>query len=157
MSIKCLCRHPYNPYVSCSPSKIPYVGFSPIRLQTGITPQPSSATAYFKCEVHIHYTYNDLYAAKALEFIPFSPYGRFSGFTAMTFPAQIPLALLWVMLSHWVFAYYGLIRDSRSSCYLIFLRPASLCPTTAYGLVSRASPICPTYLFHRAIYCTPAL
>ena len=120
MSIKCLRRHTYNPYVSCSPSKIPYVGFSPIRLQTGITPQPSSATAYFKCEVHIHYTYNDLYAAKALEFIPFSPYGRFSGFTAMTFPAQRPLALLWVMLSHWVFAYYGLIRDSRSSYCLIF-------------------------------------
>ncbi len=41
MSIKCLRRHPYNLYVSCSPSKIPYVGFSPVRLQTGIKLQPS--------------------------------------------------------------------------------------------------------------------
>jgi hypothetical protein len=28
-------------HVSCSPSKIPYVGFSPVRLQIGIQPQPS--------------------------------------------------------------------------------------------------------------------
>ena len=38
-----------------------------------------------------------------------------------------------------------------------FLRPASLCPTTSYGLVTRASPICSAYLFHRAIFRTPAL
>ncbi len=29
-------------HVSCTPSKIPYVGFSPVRLQTGIQPRPSS-------------------------------------------------------------------------------------------------------------------
>src|SRR5678815_2043328 len=33
---------PDHQLVSSSPSKIPYVGFSPVRLQTGIQPRPSS-------------------------------------------------------------------------------------------------------------------
>lgn len=36
------------------------------------------------------------------------------------YPVQRPLARLRVMLSRWVIAYYGLIRDSRSSHCLIF-------------------------------------
>ncbi len=35
-------------HVSCSPSKIPYVGFSPVRLQTGIQSRPSPARAWLK-------------------------------------------------------------------------------------------------------------
>ena len=34
--------HQVMPYVSCSPSKIPYVEFSPVRLQIGIRRRPSS-------------------------------------------------------------------------------------------------------------------
>ena len=70
----------------------------------------------------MHYAYNDLYAAKVLELIPCNPYGQFnySRTYCNDYPVQRPLALLWVMLSHWVFAYYGLIRDSRSSYCLIF-------------------------------------
>ena len=76
----------------------------------------------------MHYTYNDLYAAKVLELVPCSPYGQFKynrtyctvAARCNDYPAQRPLALLWVMLFHWVFAYYGLIRDSRSSYCLIF-------------------------------------
>ena len=33
---------PDHQYVSSSPSKIPYSGFSPVRLQTGFQPRPSS-------------------------------------------------------------------------------------------------------------------
>jgi len=33
-------------HVSCSPSKIPYGGFSPVRLQTGIGRRPSRSSAY---------------------------------------------------------------------------------------------------------------
>jgi hypothetical protein len=36
------------------------------------------------------------------------------------YPVQRPLAHLRVMLSRWIIAYYGLIRDSRSSLWLIF-------------------------------------
>ena len=72
-----------------------------------------------------------------------------------SYPVQRPLTRLWVMLSLWVIAYYGLIRDSRPSCRLIILRPAGLCPTPSYGLASRASPICSAYLFHRAAFRTP--
>ena len=45
--------HQTVPHVSCAPSKIPYGGFSPVRLQTGIGRRPSSR--------------RDLYAAKADE------------------------------------------------------------------------------------------
>ncbi len=70
----------------------------------------------------MHYTYYNLYAAKVLELVPCSPYEQFkySRTYCNDYPVQRPLALLWVMLFHWVFAYYGLIRDSRSSYCLIF-------------------------------------
>ena len=37
--------HQAMQHVSSSPSKIPYVGFSPVRLQTGIRPRPSPTAA----------------------------------------------------------------------------------------------------------------
>ena len=37
-------------HVSCSPSKIPYVGFSPVRLQTGIQLRPSRAISDLSTE-----------------------------------------------------------------------------------------------------------
>jgi hypothetical protein len=52
--------------VSCSPSKIPYVGFSPVRLQTGIQMRPSPTQLGLKCEAHIHRNRISLYATKAV-------------------------------------------------------------------------------------------
>ena len=54
-------------YVSSSPSKIPYGGFSPVRLQTGIQPQPSLTSMRLKCKAHIHSQLTNLYAAKVLD------------------------------------------------------------------------------------------
>ena len=70
----------------------------------------------------MHYTYRDLYAAKVLEHVPCSPYGQvnYRRNCCNDYPVQRPLTLLWVMLSHGVFAYYGLIRDSRPFRCLIF-------------------------------------
>ncbi len=109
-------------YVSSSPSKIPYVGFSPVRLQTGIQPRPSSVRTWFKHEACMRHTLTDLYAAKVLRLCS---YGLFPGMLCgddyiKDYPVQRPLARLWVMLSHRVFAYYGLIRDSRPSRCLIY-------------------------------------
>jgi hypothetical protein len=53
-------------HVSCSPSKIPYVGFSPVRLQTGIQPRPSLPPQRLKREVRIHRCSGSLYEAKAV-------------------------------------------------------------------------------------------
>jgi len=44
--------------VSSSPSKIPYGGFSPVRLQTGIPPRPSSPRS--GCNLHSAETYTQL-------------------------------------------------------------------------------------------------
>ena len=39
-------------HVSSPPSKIPYGGFSPVRLQTGCQPQPSPLRAYMRLPAH---------------------------------------------------------------------------------------------------------
>lgn len=52
-------------HVSCTPSKIPYVGFSPVRLQTGIQLRPSLKYARVKYEAHMHHVCSNLYATKA--------------------------------------------------------------------------------------------
>ena len=51
-------------HVSCSLSKIPYIGFSPVRLQTGIQLRPSLTRSWVKCEAHMHHNHDNLYAAK---------------------------------------------------------------------------------------------
>jgi hypothetical protein len=52
LSFKCPGRHACHSCVSSSPSKIPYGGFSPVRLQTGCQPQPSPQRAYMRPPVH---------------------------------------------------------------------------------------------------------
>jgi hypothetical protein len=81
-------------HVSCSPSKIPYVGFSPVRLQTGIQPRPSLTGSWLKCEAHMHHEPDYLYAAKAEKPCSYSP----KAFPAepdasRALPVQRPLAL----------------------------------------------------------------
>jgi hypothetical protein len=69
----------------------------------------------------MRHTHTNLYATKVLMLCS---YGLFQGMSygdnyIKNYPVQRPLARLWVMLSHWVIAYYGLIRDSRPSRRLI--------------------------------------
>ena len=64
MSFKRLGRRACHACVSSSPSEIPYGGFSPVRLQTGIRPQPSSGNAL------------DLYAARSPGVRPCGPCGH---------------------------------------------------------------------------------
>jgi hypothetical protein len=108
-------------HVSCSLSEIPYVGFSPVRLQAGFQRQPSPTFQELKCKVHMHSFPANLYAATVRVFRPLvARMGKFGGACLLTYPVQRPLARQWVVLSHRVFAYYGLIRDSCPFCRLIF-------------------------------------
>ncbi len=73
----------------------------------------------------MRHTHTNLYAAK----VPMlCSYGLFPGMQygddcIKDYPVQRPLARLWVMLSHRVLAYYGLIRDSRPSrCLICFVQ-----------------------------------
>jgi hypothetical protein len=64
MSFKRLGGRARRSCVSSTPSKIPYGGFSPVRLQAGIQPQPSSGTV------------PNLYAARSPSVCPCSPHGH---------------------------------------------------------------------------------
>ncbi len=88
-------------HVSSFLSKIPYGGFSPVRLQTGSPRRPSSSI-----------TRSYLYAVPVRPLRPCSHCWQFSGSSAIAPPVQRPLARQRVMLSHQVIAYYGLIRVS---------------------------------------------
>ena len=113
-------------YVSSSPSKIPYVGFSPIRLQTGIQPQPSPGRHSLSARPTYTYPAQTYRRPKLLPQKRVGPQryrwffrcrakaqsGLHSILSASN-PVQRPLALQRVMLSHQVIAYYGLIRNSR--------------------------------------------
>ena len=69
----------------------------------------------------MRHTRTDLYGLKSLCSAPMAFPGMLDGDDCIKdHPVQRPLARLWVMLSHWVIAYYGLIRDSQSSRCLIF-------------------------------------
>jgi hypothetical protein len=78
-------------HVSCSPSKIPYGGFSPVRLQTGCQRQPSSSTSRLKCKVHIPRKTRDLYATTAAVSGTYGPRGH--GRRHRLTPASSPEAL----------------------------------------------------------------
>jgi hypothetical protein len=64
--------HQIIPIDSCSPSKIPYGGFSPVRLQTGIQPGPSPKADKVKCMTHIPFSHLGLYLAKVWTSAPMS-------------------------------------------------------------------------------------
>ena len=66
-------------HVSCSPSKIPYVGFSPVRLQTGIQLRPSLTPPRFKYEAYMHPGNANLYATKAENLCSCGPEGHVGG------------------------------------------------------------------------------
>ena len=131
-------------YVSSSPSKIPYVGFSPIRLQTGIRPQPSSMRGGLSARpasTRHTQTYMWPKLPPQKRDIP-QPCSRFfrngdiaqpdpPSVSVASNPVQRPLARRRVMLSLQVIAYYGLIRNSQPLPSTYGLYDGSL----SYGLV----------------------
>ena len=154
-------------HVSSSLSKIPYVGFSPVRLQTGIQPRPSlarkglSARSAFTHSLPT-YTWPKLLAqtgaspqhcwffrsrAVSSNGTPFN--------IANSTPVQRPLARQWVMLSHRVIAYYGLIRNSRPlpSIYVLLRWVFALRPRM--GWYREAPQFAPRVFPLRAAFCTP--
>ena len=62
----------------------------------------------------------NLYMAKIQPLFPVAFRHVIVGVARPDNPVQRPLARLRVMLSRWVIAYYGLIRDPQSSLCLIF-------------------------------------
>ena len=131
-------------HVSSSPSKIPYVGFSPVRLQTGIGPRSSHTQEGLSARpafTHPGQTYTWSKLSSRKKDFP-QLYSRFfrngdkaqpdlPSISMSSNPVQRPLARQRVMLSLRVNAYYGLIRNSQSlpSFYELYDEPLS------YGLV----------------------
>jgi hypothetical protein len=128
---------PDHQRVSSPLSKIPYSGFSPVRLQTGIQPRPSSdmpSLSARPASPHPCWIYTRLQSL--------SP-GRVNCFRPRTCvqsvlscpdgdpPVQRSLAPLRVMLSRWIIAYYYLMRASRPLLPVYGLSSRSL----PYGLV----------------------
>jgi hypothetical protein len=127
---------PDHQHVSSSLSKIPYGGFSPVRLQTGFQPRPSSNMPSLSARPAFTQTSRIYTRLK-----PLSPKRAF--FRSGTFvqaelplsytdhPVQRSLAPLRVMLSHRIIAYYDLIRASLPLPPVYGLSSGSL----PYGLV----------------------
>ena len=126
-----------NPYrnrrVSSSLSKIPYGGFSPVRLQTGIKPRPSSTLLSLSVRPtypQTPWTYTRLKSLSQKR--AFFRSGTFVQaelpLSYTNNPAQRSLAPQQVVLSHRIIAYYDLIRAS--------------CPLPpVYVLSSRSLPV----------------
>ena len=136
--------HQAMQHVSSSPSKIPYVGFSPVRLQTGIGPRPSPTAdglsarpAYTR--LRPTYTWSELLSQRGdcpqrcRWFDRIGDNAQAAPFSLLTAsdPVQRPLARRKVMLSLQVPAYYGLIRNSQPLPSIYGLYDGSL----PYGLV----------------------
>ena len=150
--------------VSPSPSKIPYSGFSPVRLQTEIQPPPStypptlsvarirSASRFYKrleSRHPVRATHSRVYRSRSrTDQAVLSPVTQDDS-------VQRPLAHQWVMLSRRVIAYYGLIRASRvlPSTYLFV--DGSSYPWDLSGRDARGSPIYSLFLYLRAALRTP--
>jgi len=124
-------------YVSSSLSKIPYGGFSPVRLQTGIQPQPSlvscglSARPTFTRSLTTYMRLKSLTQNRAHKIRRRAKAQAVLPSLSKANPVQRPLALRRVMLSPQVIAYYGLIRNSQPLPSTYELYDGSL----PYGLV----------------------
>jgi hypothetical protein len=124
-------------YVSSSLSKIPYGGFSPVRLQTGIQPQPSlvrcglSARPTFTRSLTTYMGLKSLTQNRAHRFRRRAKAQAVLPSLSEDNPVQRPLAPQRVMLSPRLVAYYGLIRNSQPLPSTYDLYDGSL----PYGLV----------------------
>ena len=155
-------------HVSSSPSKIPYVGFSPVRLQTGIQPRPSPARRGLSARptytrASQTYTWLKLLSQKRVTSQHCCWFYRsrakaqavLYSLLSVSNPVQRPLARQRVMLSRRVIAYYGLIRNSRPlpSIYLLLRWVFALRP--CMGWYREAPQFAPRVFPLRAAFCTP--
>jgi hypothetical protein len=106
-----------NRRVSSSLSKIPYGGFSPVRLQTGIQPRPSSNMSSLSAKpasTQSRWIYTRLksLSQKRAIFRNGTCVQAELPLSYMDHPVQRSLAPQRVMLSHRIIAYYDLIRAS---------------------------------------------
>jgi hypothetical protein len=136
-AVKRLRRRTGNTRVSSSPSKIPYGGFSPVRLQTGsrgIPPRPSQAATGLSARpasLRHPLTYTRLLFRSPKRV---NNYRRGTCVQAAlpssdaNLPVQRSLAPQQVLLSRRISAYYDLIRASRfhRTIYALFIRPSPL-------------------------------
>ena len=128
---------PNHQHVSSPLSKIPYSGFSPVRLQTGIQPRPSStmpslsARPAFTSARWIYTRLQSLSPGRASAAVLGLASNRISLVPAGDYPVQRSLAPQRVMLSRRIIAYYSLIRASRPLPPVYELSSGSL----PYGLV----------------------
>ncbi len=135
--------------VSSSPSEIPYGGFSPVRLQTGLGPSPSPPGTH-----PTTYRWPKPRSSAA----PVAPRGAIAALSrrraavSRDGPVQRPLARQRVVLSRRVNAYYGLIRGSGPlpTAYVLRRRVFALRPRPGDSLLYSA---CPSV---RAVCRTPA-
>ena len=151
--------------VSPSPSKIPYGGFSPVRLQMDRQWRPSTTSRSLSA-VHIR-PMTPSYTPPQLQLpgirdprrdYPFENLSVQCGTTPCNSNTSIqrPLARHRVMLSRRVIAYYGLIRDSESlSATYGFAAEAAAPKEIGLGWGSRGSPIYSAGLCSRAASLTP--
>jgi hypothetical protein len=127
---------PDHQHVSSSLSKIPYGGFSPVRLQTGFQPRPSlnmqslSARPTFPPSSPTYTRLKSLSPKRAF-FRRGTLVQAELPRSSINYPVQRSLAPQWVMLSHRIIAYYYLIRASRPLPPVYGLSSGSL----PYGLV----------------------
>jgi len=134
--------------VSSSLSKIPYGGFSPVRLQTGIQPQPSlvgcglSARPTFTRSLATYMGLKSLTQNRTLNLRRRAKAQAGLSSLSKDTPVQRPLAPREVMLSSQLVAYYGLIRNSQPLPSIYELYDESL----PYGLVWAGIERLPNFL-----------
>ena len=143
-----------NRRVSSSLSKIPYSGFSPVRLQTGIKPRPSSTM--LSLSVRPAFTQTSWTYARLKSLSPKGALIRRGTFVQaelplsyMNHPVQRSLTPQRVMLSRRIIAYYDLMRASLP-----------LPPTYVFAAGSSLGREVPQFTlpvcFLRAVFRTPA-
>src|SRR2546426_842489 len=114
MSIKRLGGRTCHPRVSSSPSKIPYGGFSPVRLQTGEQPRrPSPTTRALSARPAPPPGSPTYTPPPPPPRPPVAKGGNNIGPFTRGAPVQSPLARQRVMLPRRVLAYYGLMGASQ--------------------------------------------
>jgi len=137
-------------HVSSSPSEIPYGGFSPVRLQTGLGPSSSPTGAH--PQAYRRPESRSFASVIAPTRGAIAVLSRRAAAIPRDRPVQRPLARRRVVLSRQVVAYYGLIRGSRTlpTTYALRRRVFALRPRPGDSLLYSA---CPSL---RAVFRTPA-
>jgi hypothetical protein len=148
-----------------SPSKIPYGGFSPVRLQTEIPPPPSSqmpglSAARIPPAIGLISGHRPgsqpLRPTKGLTVGKrMHPLQAAQRLVTQADSVQRPLAPQRVILSRRIIAYYGLIRASRSLPPTYVFAGGTSCPGACLGRRTRGSPIYSLFLCRRAVLHTP--